>query len=146
MKTTFSFNDTEITNLDLSRFEGFLIQIGDEPAPGSLAVLAPCLPDKERLGLHDSRVRAVYAVLSARYPRLLRWVAAGRFTRELILSGISGLGARWNSEEDRPHYVYPESAENARWEQIESIAFPEIVIGTASTEVMEQWKDLHREF
>lgn len=150
MKSTFKFDPDEITNLDLARFETFIaarLTDGREPEPGSLSVLAARRPGAEALGLYDPQVRDLYVQLAARYPRLPRWVAAGKFSRELILTGITGLRVSWDDDGDCPHYSYTGAAEAARWAQVEALAFPEIAAGDVVTpEIEEQWRDLHREF
>lgn len=150
MKSIFKFDPDEITNLDLARFETFIaarLTDGREPEPGSLSVLAPRRPGAEALGLYDPQVRDLYVQLAARYPRLPRWVSAGRFTRELILAGITGLRVTWDDDGECPRCAYAGAAEAARWGEIEALSFPEMVAGgQVSPEIEEQWRDLHREF
>lgn len=150
MSKTFKFNETDINNLNLDQFAAFLAANsanGQEPAPGSLSVLAPRRPGDEALGLHDPQVRDLYCSISARFPKALRWIAAGKFTKELILAGISGLRVSWSESDDCPHIAYPGAAEAARWGEIEGLAFPELVSGGVVDPLIEgQWRDLHREF
>ena len=150
MKATFKFTTTDIETCCLAAFDAFLeshTTSNREPEPGSLHVLAPRRPGAETLGLCDPQVRALYAALTTRFPRLPRWVAAGKFSRELILTGITGLRVSWDDDGDCPHYSYTGAAEAARWAQVEALAFPEIAAGDVVTpEIEEQWRDLHREF
>ena len=150
MKATFKFTPTDIETCCLAAFDGFLeshTTSNREPEPGSIHVLAPRRPGAETLGLCDPQVRDLYVQLAARYPRLLRWVSAGRFTRELILAGITGLRVTWDDDGECPRCAYAGTAEAARWAQVEALAFPEIVAGGVATpEIEEQWRDLHREF
>ena len=150
MKNTFAFNPEEIETGHLERFDEFInshLRRGTEPSPGSLSILAPKLPGAERFGLAEPRVRLLYQAIATHYPRLVRWVSAGRFTRELVVAGISDLQVRWDEQEDCPRYSYSSSSESARWAEIEAAAFPELITGgVVPVECEDQWRDLHNEF